>query len=109
MHEIKPLYVRDLYEKYRERLEIDLLEEVGLDREIAMAEAERPGLCLAGYTKNRTEGRILIFGRAEIDFLDDMDEAICRLRLDAILDETIPAIIVARGLKPITALTRACE
>lgn len=109
MDEIKPLCVRDLYEKYGMRLEIDLLTNVGLDREITMAEAERPGLCLAGYTKNRTEGRILIFGRAEIDFLSDMEASLCQLRLNTLLDETIPAIIVTRGLSPIAPLRKACE
>ena len=101
--------VRDLYARYRERLDLEQLNEIKLDRVIDVAEAERPGLSLTGYVKNRSMGRILIFGRAEMEYLEGLDEELQEVRLAAVLQEDVPAVIVSRGLDPIASLRVRCD
>jgi len=105
---VERFQVRDLYAKYRGRLDIELIGDVSLDRDIPTPEAERPGLSLSGLIDSPTKGRILIFGRAELTFLSEMPTEEQATRLAAILNTEIPAIIVARGLDPPQELKNVC-
>ncbi|MCB1117229.1 MAG: HPr(Ser) kinase/phosphatase [Chlamydiia bacterium] len=101
--------VCDLYARYGDRLKLEQWDAAKLDRPVMVAEAERPGLSLTGYVKNRSEGRILIFGRAEIDYLLGLEEEVQVERLAAVVLDDVPAVIVSRGLEPLSSLRARCK
>ena len=93
--------VKDLYERHSKRLGLELTAgKAGMNRKIKVPEVHRPGLSLCGYLKNHAEKRILIFGKVEIEYLCDLDPDVRIARLEAILKEDTPAIIIARRYRP---------
>lgn len=89
--------VKDLYEKHANSLGLELTAgKAGMNRRIKVPEVQRPGLSLSGYLKNHAVKRILIFGRVEIKYLLDLDPTTRILRLEAVVTEHTPAIIIAR-------------
>jgi HPr kinase/phosphorylase len=93
--------VKDLYERHGKRLGLELVAgQAGLKRRIKVPEAHRPGLSLCGYIKNHAFKRILILGRVEIEYLRSLDPAVRFTRLQTLLTENTPAIILARGYRP---------
>ena len=109
MEEPATFRIYDLYARYRQRLELAQIGKTKLDRLIHVAEAERPGLSLTGYTKNRPQGRILIFGRAELEFLQDLDPNLRHERLKAVLLSDVPAVLISRGFEPPDELVKLCK
>lgn len=102
--------VRDLYEKHGEHLGLELIAgKAGLTRKIKVPEAQRPGLSLSGYLKYHAGKRILIFGKVEIEYLRDLDNQTRIERLEAILDENTPAVIIARRYRPPKELRAICD
>ena len=102
--------VEDLYLKHGSYLSLKLVTgEVGLQRTIKVPEVHRPGLSLSGYTKNYALKRLLVFGKAEIQYLKDLDAELAISRLKNVLTTGIPAIIVARRLKPPKDLIQICQ
>lgn len=81
----------------------------GLDRRITVPEAQRPGLSLTGYLKGHAGKRIHIFGKVEIEYLHTLKPQVRIQRLKDILSMPIPAVIVARGLRPPKELMTLCE
>ena len=71
-----------------------------LRRPICAPEAQRPGLSLSGFLKGYAPNRILVFGQAEIEYLRDLDPSLRIGRLDAILTDDTPAVIVTRNFRP---------
>lgn len=93
--------VKDLYEQHGKKLHLELWSsEEGIDRPIKVPEAERPGLSLAGYLKNHSGKRILVFGKVEIEYLRDLEQNVCLSHLEAIFKEDVPAIIITRNYRP---------
>lgn len=93
--------VKDLYERHAKRLGLELTAgKTGMNRRIKVPEVQRPGLSLAGYLKNHAVKRILIFGKMEIEYLHDLDPNVRIARLEAIVTEHTPAIIIARRYRP---------
>ncbi len=106
----KKYFVEDLYNRHKERLDLELVTaNVSLKRRIKVPEVHRPGLSLAGYLKNYVNQRLLIFGRVEIDFLRDLEREVCIERLKNILVSSMPAIIISRRLRPPKELLKLCE
>ncbi len=70
---------------------------------------QRPGLSLSGYLKNHATKRIIVFGKVEIKYLRDLDPNRRVERLEAIITEDTPAIIIARRYRPPTELRRLAE
>lgn len=101
--------IKDLFQKHTERLGLELIAgENGLERPIRVPEAHRPGLSLAGYLKNHAKKRILIFGRVEIEYLNDLTAAERGKRLQAILLDDTPAVIITRRYRPPKELLKLC-
>ncbi len=101
--------VNKLYRKYGGELGLDLVTStVDLSCKIKVAEIHRPGLSLSGYIKGNTKERILVFGKAEVDYLKNLDPETRTLRLRGILTKRYPAIIVARRLRPPEELVHIC-
>lgn len=95
------LLVKDLYERHGKRLGLELSSgKRGMNRRIKVPEVQRPGLSLSGYLKNHAVKRILIFGKVEIEYIRDLDPDTRVKRLEAIVTEHTPAIIIARRYRP---------
>jgi HPr kinase/phosphorylase len=93
--------VKDLYERHAKRLGLELTAgKSGMNRRIRVPEVQRPGLSLAGYLKNHAARRIMIFGKVEIEYFRDLDPKIRTARLEAIVTEHTPAVIIARRYRP---------
>ncbi|EKD26647.1 MAG: HPr kinase/phosphorylase, partial [uncultured bacterium] len=97
----KEITVDLLYSSMKSILKLELLAgEEGLDRKITVAEINRPGLALAGYTEYFAFRRIQVLGKAEITFLNSLSPETIRQRLIPIFGGKIPCIIVARRFTP---------
>lgn len=102
--------VKDLYERHANRLKLKLSAGTsGMNRRIKVPEVQRPGLSLSGYLKNHATKRIIVFGKVEIKYLRDLDPDVRVARLEAIITEETPAIIIARRYRPPTELRRLAE
>lgn len=104
--------VEDLYKRHGKRLGLELVAgHDGMQRKIKIPEAHRPGLSLSGYLKGHASKRILIFGRMEIEYLQDLPPEVRVKRLyDMLYPFThTPAVIVARRLRPPKELSAICE
>jgi HPr kinase/phosphorylase len=102
--------VEDLYKRHGKRLGLEILAgKNGIKRVIKIPEAHRPGLGLAGYLKSHALKRILIFGKVEIEYLRDLAPETRLSRLDALLTNKTPAVIIARRYKPPKELVALCD
>ncbi len=104
------LLVKDLYERHGKRLGLELTAgKAGMNRRIKVPEVQRPGLSLSGYLKNHAVKRILIFGKVEIEYIRDLDPEVRIARLEAIVTQHTPAIIIARRYRPPKELRALAE
>ncbi len=93
--------VKDLYERHAQTLGLELTNgKTCLYKRVRVPEAQRPGLSLSGYLKNHAGRRILIFGKIEIEYLRDLDPNVRMARLEAIITDRTPAIIITRNYRP---------
>jgi len=96
-----PLRVRDLLARCAGTALGDLhvvAGAAGLDREISHASLQKTGLALAGLPEYLENGRVLLFGRSEVQYLAALDEDERRRRLTPVLGAGLPCVIVAAGL-----------
>lgn len=102
--------VEDLYIKHGPDLELELISgKEGMHRPIRAPEAHRPGLSLAGFLKSHARRRILIFGKVEIQYLQDLQPKVRIERLTALLSfKETPAVIVSRSYSPPGELQDLC-
>lgn len=101
--------VQQLYDQHGKYLGLELLAgKKGLNRRIQKPEVHRPGLSLTGFLKSFVNARILVFGKHEIDFLQELDTKTRTLRLQAILTPQTPAVVVARNFRPPKELVALC-
>lgn len=102
--------IQEFFEKHGVDLGLKLLAgHKGIKRSIKVPEAHRPGLSLSGYVKNHAHRRMLVFGKAEIEYLRDLDSSKRVERLKQIPMMQTPAIIVARRLLPPKELSDLCQ
>lgn len=107
---IRKYFVEDLFQRHGERLGLKLIAgQSGLERQIRVPEAHRPGLSLSGYLKSHADKRIVILGKVEIEYLRDLDPAVRVKRLRAILTPLTPAVIVTRNYNPPKELLTLCQ
>lgn len=71
-----------------------------LQNEIISPEVIKPGLELAGYYKNLTFERIMVFGRHEIGYLENISYELRLMRLHELFLYHIPCIILTDFKKP---------
>lgn len=101
--------VRELWEGYKDRLSLKLVSgEEGLKRPLKVPEAHRPGLMLAGFIKSHAGKRIVVFGKLELEYLQDLEPKTRMERLAKLLSFPTPAVIVARNYKPPKELVKVC-
>lgn len=102
--------VQDFYEAYKECLGLQLVAgSAGLSRKIFVPEAHRPGLGLAGFMTANAKKRFIIFGKAEIDYLDSLADNIQNIRMEALLSSKTPAVIITRNFRPPLVVKKHCE
>lgn len=102
--------VEELYKKHGDRLGLELVAgKAGLKRRIKVPEAHRPGLSLSGFLKSHAHKRILIFGKVEIEYLRTLETQVRVQRLQAILTNATPAVIIARRYLPPQELVTLCD
>ena len=102
--------VGDLYTRHSEALQLKLLGSAeGLDRRIREPTINRPGLALSGFFNYFAEKRLQVFGSAELSYLKSLPDAEVRERMRSLCKHPIPAIIIARGIRPPKALLEEAE
>lgn len=102
--------VKNLFSQYGEFLGFELVSgSKGMNRPIKVPEVHRPGLALSGYLKAYATKRIIVLGKAEIEYLKDLDVETRIERLEGVLNNPIPCVIIARKYKAPKELKEACE
>lgn len=93
--EEKTASVRCLQEKFQfEQLCGD---ERSLDREIVIADTNRPGLELAGFFDYSQAKRIVVLGDKEIAYIATMSEEKQRISFDFITHDNTPGLVISKG------------
>jgi HPr kinase/phosphorylase len=106
----KPLTVYYFFNTYQASLDLRIIKAKDLIKKvIKVAEVERPGLTLAGYLKDHSYNRMLLFGKLELEYLQDLHENIRLERLKGILSKKIPVIVMSAGLEAPLELKQLCE
>lgn len=99
-----------LFAKCKNSLELELLTaEEGLSRQIEIPEVQRPGLSLSGYLKHFVFRRFIVFGRTEIEYLQDLSAAIRKERLEAILVFGTQGVFISKQRTPPKELVNICQ
>ena len=76
----------------------------GLSRRISHVSLQKTGLALTGQPQYLEDGRVLLFGRSEVQYLAGLDPVERRLRLQDVLRTGLPCIVVTAGLPVDTVL-----
>jgi HPr kinase/phosphorylase len=93
------LSLRDLCARKGDPLQLEpLTGELGLDRPIPDPEVASPGLALAGYTGRFMPKRLHVLGETEISFLNSLDPADRRAKLEQFFTFDLPVIFITKGL-----------
>jgi HPr kinase/phosphorylase len=96
---VRILPVADFFEAKRHTYKLEVLtKSKHSDRPITVRETNRPGLCLAGHTRNFLDDRIQILGETELSFLEAMPEAAQHTALDQLFHFALNCIIVTKSL-----------
>ncbi|GAB4336854.1 MAG: HPr(Ser) kinase/phosphatase [Candidatus Abyssubacteria bacterium] len=99
---IKSLTVGDFIEKTKENLKVQVIAgQRGLERTIAIADINRPGLALAGYLDFFAFDRVQVMGLTEVNYMGQLDGAVLKERLQRVFKYEIPCFIITRGLTPV--------
>jgi len=80
-----------------------------LENEVVSPEITRPGLELAGYYKNLTFDKIMIFGKNEINYLENISFDLRTMRLHELFLYHIPCIILTDYTKPFEDLLNVAK
>ncbi len=91
------------------KLEAAYLPEGGEDINVVSMEVNRPGLRLAGFSKEFDENRIQIIGNAETVYLRELDEDVMRERLAAFFSCHPVAVVYTHGNLPTEASLELAE
>jgi len=101
----KTYLVEDFLKQHGDKLGLRLLSgQEGLKRPIRVPEVHRPGLALSGYLKGHIAKRMLIFGKTECSYLQEMTPELRVERLESLLSMSTPAIIISKKARLIKEL-----
>jgi HPr kinase/phosphorylase len=93
------LTIRDLLARKGDPLQLEpLTGELGLDRPIPDPEVASPGLALAGYTSRFMPRRLHVLGETEITYLNQLEPAERKDRLEKFFAFELPCVFVTKGL-----------
>ncbi|HEX4455582.1 MAG TPA: HPr(Ser) kinase/phosphatase [Kofleriaceae bacterium] len=80
----------------------------GLDRQVMVPRIQKPGLALTGWPEQLHEGRVLVLGGTEIDYLAEFERA-RTVGVETLLASEPACVVVCRGLEPPSELVAAAE
>jgi HPr kinase/phosphorylase len=80
----------------------------GLTRTVTAPRIQKPGLALTGWPEQLHDGRVLVLGGTEIEYLAD-HAAARTVGIETMLASDPACVVVCRGLAPIVELSAACE
>ena len=80
----------------------------GLDRQVSVPRIQKPGLALTGWPEQLHEGRVLVLGGTEIDYLAEFEHA-RHVGIETLLASGPACIVVCRGLESPRELVAAAE
>jgi HPr kinase/phosphorylase len=90
--------VGELLEALGERLALQLVAgDAGLAREIAAPRVQQPGLALAGYLPQLHPDRLQVLGNSEVGFLETLEPALARTRIQSIVESRVACFVVTNG------------
>lgn len=97
--------LKELMDHGAKRLSLELVwGDQRLDRTIEEIALNRPGLALTGFFQYFAQRRLQIFGLAEITYLKSLSSEERRVRLRAMFEKNVPAIIISRNRIPLPEL-----
>jgi len=80
----------------------------GLDRTVTVPRIQKPGLALTGWPEQLHEGRVLVLGGTEIDYLSESEPA-RGVGIETLLASRPACVVVCRGRIPPEDLSVAAE
>lgn len=83
--------------------------QAGLARTVSVPRIQKPGLALTGWHEQLHEGRVLVLGGTEIDYLEEVDDEVRARGVETLMASTPAAIVVCRGRQVPAQLTDACQ
>jgi len=87
-----------LQELKGETLSLELLTpELDLERQCDDSDLSSPGVALAGYVDRFPAGRMQVLGETELRYLNSLEPAVRRHRLDTLFKQDFPALFVTKG------------
>lgn len=99
-----------MYDLIKDELELEATDCCfDIETPLKTAEIERPGLALSGYLKGFSKQRILVFGKVEMAYLNDMPSSLVYKKLEGILSESTPCVVITRKQKPPSEMTNLCK
>ncbi|HQH80963.1 MAG TPA: HPr(Ser) kinase/phosphatase [bacterium] len=102
--------VINLLKDTKHRLHMELITgKGGLGKKLVIPRIQKPGLALTGDSSNLHPGRIQIFGRAEMDYLNSLSPQKLKKVLAAMRGIDIACIIITRGASPQPLLKEFCR
>jgi HPr kinase/phosphorylase len=78
----------------------------GLERIVAAPRIQKPGLALTGWPEQLHDGRVLVIGGTEIEYLAQHERDV---GIATMLASEPACVVVCRNLKPPEEMVRACE
>lgn len=102
--------IEQFFREHGSRLELRLVSgQSGLKRVIREPTLNRPGLALAGHTRYFACHRIQVLGSMEIHYLREQSPEVRARAYDVLFSHTVPAVVLARGLRPDRDMLAAAE
>ncbi|MEZ4365672.1 MAG: HPr(Ser) kinase/phosphatase [Kofleriaceae bacterium] len=80
----------------------------GLDRRIAAPRIQKPGLALSGWPEQLHDGRVLVLGGTEIEYLAAIKPEARAIGVDTILASRPACVVVCRGRSAPAELVEGC-
>jgi HPr kinase/phosphorylase len=102
-----PLEVSELLERAELALAV-VAGARGVARTVSVPRIQKPGLALTGWPEQLHDGRVLVLGGTEIDYLTDHPQA-RELGIATVLASQPACVVVCRGRQPPAELVSRCE
>jgi HPr kinase/phosphorylase len=104
------LAVEKLFHETAELLALKLYSDSAVSAtDITVAELNRPGFVLTGFTERYQAKRVQILGGAEFSYLERLPAAQLRPALGHLFCAPVPCIIMTRGQQPLPELAALCN
>ena len=92
--------VGDFYTRYSQTLSMSLIgSAIGFKRRIKEPTINRPGLALAGFLTYFADKRVQVLGSAELSYLKSLPPDEVRSRMQQLVAQRIPCLVVSRGMR----------